>query len=116
MPTFVFLAFLGLSLRVLHMHRELGRYRVIRSDAQGVMRRELVRAAEMVKPRGGDFPVPREHRVEVLRVFGCPVWREESSVGLPLSTDARLDKTSEAEFDHLFEGRFCLNAEQSNSH
>jgi hypothetical protein len=75
---------------------------------QGPFSVELRRLCSMTRSHADSmaFPQPREMRTLTVRLAGVPIWAARSTIGLPLSVDARIDSVKASEFDALFDSEF----------
>jgi hypothetical protein len=105
--TFILIA---LALRALYLHAWLGSSVRIRTERQGWLTCEVRRRVgmEKVPDHVSAFPVPREERIQVVRLLGMVLWHNEMSVALPDSACASLEKISPQDFDRQFPSRLRL--------
>ena len=70
----------------------------------GLVRVELRRRVEMhrLPEHVSQFPVPREERILVSRLFGCVLRHREESVALPEAACTHLADITPQEFDRQF--------------
>ena len=104
------LLLLALAGRCWLLHVVAARHTRLRRSGPGLWSVELRRRACVCSmPRDlQDYPQPREFRILVWRLAGCPLWWRGSVVGLPLHCDATVDTLEAHRFDHLFSGPFRL--------
>jgi hypothetical protein len=77
---------------------------LIRSRQKGLVRIELRRRVAMqhLPDYVSEFPVPREERILVGLLLGCPLWHQERSVALPEAACTHLGDITPQEFDRQF--------------
>ena len=108
--TLVITMLLAIAGRSWLLHAVAARHTRLRRSGPGWWTVELRRRACVCSmPRDlQDFPQPREFRILVWRLAGCPLWWRGSVVSLPLHFDAMIDTLEAQRFDHLFSGPFRL--------
>lgn len=91
-------------LREIRLHFWLRGTMLIRSRRKGLIDIELRRrvAMEHLPEYVSEFPVPREERILVGRLFGCVLWHQERSVALPEAACTHLGDITPQEFDRQF--------------
>ena len=94
----------ALVLRALYLQAWLGSSVRIRSERKGWLTREVRRRVgmEAVPHYVSEFPVPREERIQVLRLLGIVLWHSEMSVALPNAACACLENVAPQDFDRQF--------------
>jgi len=90
--------------REIRLHFWLRGTTLIRGRRKGMVRIELRRrvAMEHLPQYVSEFPVPREERILVGRLFGCALWHQERSVALPETACTHLGDITPQEFDRQF--------------
>lgn len=84
----------------------------IRAKRTGVFMIEVRRRVSMqrVPDHVSEFPMPREERMLVRRLFGLVLWHEEISVALPNAACEHLADITPHEFDRQFPSRLRLGS------
>ena len=102
--TLVLFFFFVIVVRGLRLHFWLRGSMLIRSRRKGAVHIELRRrvAMEQLPRHVSQFPVPREERILVGRLFGCVLWHREESVALPEAACTHLGEITPQEFDREF--------------
>jgi hypothetical protein len=92
------------ALRVFYLEAWLARSIPIRKDRKGWMIVEVRRRVGMQEIPGhvSEFPVPREERIRVLRLFGIALWHNEMSVALPNTACECFENIAPQDFDRQF--------------
>ena len=95
---------LVVTCREIRLHFWLRGTTAIRSRRKGLIQIELRRrvAMEHLPDYVCEFPVPREERILVGRLFGCVLWHQERSVALPEAACTHLGDITPQEFDRQF--------------
>lgn len=95
---------LVIAFREIRLHFWLRGTTLVRSRRKGLVQIELRRrvAMEQLPESVSEFPVPREERILVGRLFGCALWHQERSVALPEAACTHLGDITPQEFDRQF--------------
>jgi len=104
MSLFLFAAILlGLTFRIIYLHRSTQRMSLLRSHSYGPLSWEVRRQVGLhLVPSASEFPLPREVRTRVIRFAGVVLWRETESIGLPLNRSECPESVTAQEFDRHF--------------
>ncbi len=98
------LLLMAIAAREIYLHHWLGRSACIGIRRQGWIVVEIRRRVAMERLPGhvSAYPVPREERILVSRVFGLVLRHREVSVALPESAIAHLEAVMPQHFDSQF--------------
>ena len=100
---------IALALRALYLQIWLRNSTPIRYRREGWLVCELRRRVGMERVPNQEFPVPREERIRVFRLFGLVLWHDEMSVALPNTACECFDKVAPQDFDRDFPRWLQLN-------
>jgi len=93
-----------IAAREIHFALWLARSARIRSLRRGLLVVEVRRRVGMLQlpSHVSAFPVPREERILVARLFGLVLWHRELSVALPSSACEHLGAVAPQDYDRQF--------------
>lgn len=102
---------MALALRALYLQIWLRNSTRIKYEREGWLICELRRRVgmERVPDHVSEFPVPREERIRVFRLFGLVLWHDEMSVALPNTACECFEKVAPQDFDREFPRWLRLN-------
>jgi len=105
------LILIALALRALYLQVWLRNSTRIKYEREGWLTCEVRRRVgmERVPQHVSEFPVPREERIRVFRLFGLVLWHDEMSVALPDTACECLEKVAPQDFDREFPRWLRLN-------
>lgn len=90
--------------RLIYVESLLKHSHLVRVRCEGWMTSEVRRRVGMEKlpEHVCAYPVPREERIQVSRLWGLPIWRRGVSIALPQSAVESLNSTELDAFDAHF--------------
>ena len=102
---------IALALRALYLQIWLRNSTRIKYERKGWLICELWRRVgmERVPDHVSEFPVPREERIRVFRLFGLVLWHDEMSVALPNTACECFENVAPQDFDREFPRWLRLN-------